>query len=391
MKIHEYQAKELFASYGIPVPAQALITKPEEIEAAIDAVDAPLRVVKAQIHAGGRGKAGGVKLAKSREEAVEKASAMLGAKLVTKQSGPEGKVVHKVLITQGLDIEKEYYLSITVDNEHSCLVIIASGAGGTEIEEMAVSHPELIVKMPVALENGLRDYQAREVARRIGIPAENGKEFMQILSKMFALFTEKNCSLVEINPLILTDEHKLVALDAKITFDDNGLVRHPELLPLRDAMEEDPMEVKATEAGLNYVALDGDIGCLVNGAGLAMATMDIIHKFGGDPANFLDVGGSASTEKVTAAFEILLSNPKVHAIMVNIFGGIMKCDIIAQGIVEAAKAVQIRVPLVVRLEGTNAQQGKEIIRQSGLSIVPAVSLADAAHKAVTLAKEGERA
>lgn len=391
MKIHEYQAKELFASYGIPVPAQALITKPEEIEAAIDALDAPLRVVKAQIHAGGRGKAGGVKLAKSREEAVEKASAMLGAKLVTKQSGPEGKVVHKVLITQGLDIEKEYYLSITVDNEHSCLVIIASGAGGTEIEEMAVSHPELIVKMPVALENGLRDYQAREVARRIGIPAENGKEFMQILSKMFALFTEKNCSLVEINPLILTDEHKLVALDAKITFDDNGLVRHPELLPLRDAMEEDPMEVKATEAGLNYVALDGDIGCLVNGAGLAMATMDIIHKFGGDPANFLDVGGSASTEKVTAAFEILLSNPKVHAIMVNIFGGIMKCDIIAQGIVEAAKAVQIRVPLVVRLEGTNAQQGKEIIRQSGLSIVPAVSLADAAHKAVTLAKEGERA
>lgn len=391
MKIHEYQAKELFASYGIPVPAQALIIKPEEIEAAIDAVDAPLRVVKAQIHAGGRGKAGGVKLAKSREEAVEKASAMLGAKLVTKQSGPEGKVVHKVLITQGLDIEKEYYLSITVDNEHSCLVIIASGAGGTEIEEMAVSHPELIVKMPVALENGLRDYQAREVARRIGIPAENGKEFMQILSKMFALFTEKNCSLVEINPLILTDEHKLVALDAKITFDDNGLVRHPELLPLRDAMEEDPMEVKATEAGLNYVALDGDIGCLVNGAGLAMATMDIIHKFGGDPANFLDVGGSASTEKVTAAFEILLSNPKVHAIMVNIFGGIMKCDIIAQGIVEAAKAVQIRVPLVVRLEGTNAQQGKEIIRQSGLSIVPAVSLADAAHKAVTLAKEGERA
>ncbi len=391
MKIHEYQAKELFASYGIPVPAQALITKPEEIEAAIDAVDAPLRVVKAQIHAGGRGKAGGVKLAKSREEAVEKASAMLGAKLVTKQSGPEGKVVHKVLITQGLDIEKEYYLSITVDNEHSCLVIIASGAGGTEIEEMAVSHPELIVKMPVALENGLRDYQAREVARRIGIPAENGKEFMQILSKMFALFTEKNCSLVEINPLILTDEHKLVALDAKITFDDNGLVRHPELLPLRDPMEEDPMEVKATEAGLNYVALDGDIGCLVNGAGLAMATMDIIHKFGGDPANFLDVGGSASTEKVTAAFEILLSNPKVHAIMVNIFGGIMKCDIIAQGIVEAAKAVQIRVPLVVRLEGTNAQQGKEIIRQSGLSIVPAVSLADAAHKAVTLAKEGERA
>ena len=391
MKIHEYQAKELFASYGIPVPAQALITKPEEIEAAIDAVDAPLRVVKAQIHAGGRGKAGGVKLAKSREEAVEKASAMLGAKLVTKQSGPEGKVVHKVLITQGLDIEKEYYLSITVDNEHSCLVIIASGAGGTEIEEMAVSHPELIVKMPVALENGLRDYQAREVARRIGIPAENGKEFMQILSKMFALFTEKNCSLVEINPLILTDEHKLVALDAKITFDDNGLVRHPELLPLRDPMEEDPMEVKATEAGLNYVALDGDIGCLVNGAGLAMATMDIIHKFGGNPANFLDVGGSASTEKVTAAFEILLSNPKVHAIMVNIFGGIMKCDIIAQGIVEAAKAVQIRVPLVVRLEGTNAQQGKEIIRQSGLSIVPAVSLADAAHKAVTLAKEGERA
>lgn len=391
MKIHEYQAKELFASYGIPVPAQALITKPEEIEAAIDAVDAPLRVVKAQIHAGGRGKAGGVKLAKSREEAVEKASAMLGAKLVTKQSGPEGKVVHKVLITQGLDIEKEYYLSITVDNEHSCLVIIASGAGGTEIEEMAVSHPELIVKMPVALENGLRDYQAREVARRIGIPTENGKEFMQILSKMFAIFTEKNCSLVEINPLILTDEHKLVALDAKITFDDNGLVRHPELLPLRDPMEEDPMEVKATEAGLNYVALDGDIGCLVNGAGLAMATMDIIHKFGGDPANFLDVGGSASTEKVTAAFEILLSNPKVHAIMVNIFGGIMKCDIIAQGIVEAAKAVQIRVPLVVRLEGTNAEQGKEIIRQSGLSIVPAVSLADAAHKAVTLAKEGERA
>lgn len=391
MKIHEYQAKELFAAYGIPVPAQALVTRPEEIEAAVDAIDAPLRVVKAQVHAGGRGKAGGVKLAKSREEAVEKATAMLGMKLVTKQSGPEGKVVHKVLITEGLDIAKEYYLSITVNNEDANLMIIASGAGGTEIEEMAVSHPELIVKLPVALENGLRDYQAREVARRIGIPKENWKEFMGMLTKMFAIFTEKNCSLVEVNPLVLTEAGKLVALDAKITFDDNSLVRHPELLPLRDPQEEDPMEVKATEAGLNYVALDGDIGCLVNGAGLAMATMDIIHKFGGDPANFLDVGGSASTEKVTTAFEILLSNPRVKVIMVNIFGGIMKCDIIAQGIVAAAQAVSIQVPLVVRLEGTNADLGKEIIRKSGLAIIPAVSLADAAHKAVTMAKGGETA
>jgi len=391
MKIHEYQAKELFAAYGIPVPAQALITTPEEVETAVDAVAAGLRVVKAQVHAGGRGKAGGVKLAKTREEAIEKANAMLGMKLVTKQSGPEGKVVRKVLITEGLDIAKEYYLSVTVNNEDANLMIIASGAGGTEIEEMAVTHPELIAKIPVSLENGLQDYQVRETARRIGIPAENYKEFFSMLSKMMKLFVEKNCSLVEVNPLILTEDRKLVALDAKVSFDDNSLVRHPELLPLRDPDEEDPKEVKASAAGLNYVALDGSIGCLVNGAGLAMATMDIIHKFGGDPANFLDVGGSASTEKVTTAFEILLADPNVKAIMVNIFGGIMKCDIIAEGIVAAAKAVSIRVPLVVRLEGTNADLGKEIIAKSGLAIIPAVSLADAVRKAVEMANGGENA
>lgn len=391
MKIHEYQAKELFAAAGIPVPQQALVCEESEIEAAVDAIPTAIRVVKAQVHAGGRGKAGGVKVTKSREEAIAETKAMLGKRLVTKQSGPEGKVVHKVLVTEGIDIAKEYYLSITVDNERAGLVIIASAAGGTEIEEVAAEHPEAIVRMPVAVENGLRDYQAREVARLVGLPKENTKEFVAMLSNMTALFLDKNCSLVEINPLVLTGEGKLLALDAKITFDDNAMVRHPELLELRDPQEEDPKEVQAAAAGLSYVALNGNIGCLVNGAGLAMATMDIIHKFGGDPANFLDVGGSASTAKVTAAFEILLADPHVQAIMVNIFGGIMKCDIIAQGIVAAAKAVSIRVPLVVRLEGTNADLGKEILRKSGLSIVPAVSLADAAHKAVELAKGGATA
>ena len=343
--------------------------------------------MKAQVHCGGRGKAGGVRLAKSPEEAFSIAQNMLGMTLVSKQTGPEGKVVHKVYITKAVDIRKEYYLSLTADASNATLVIIASGEGGTEIEETSEKNPEAIVKEQVSILTGLKSYEALEVAKRIGIPAENRKEFAAILQKMYKLYVEKDCSLIEINPLILTGDGSLSALDAKITFDDNALARHPEVALLRDEQEEDPKEVRASKSDLNYVALDGNIGCMVNGAGLAMATMDIIKKFGGSPANFLDVGGSATEERVTTAFEILLSDPHVKAIMVNIFGGIMKCDIIASGIVAAAKAIDIQVPVVVRLEGTNVELGKKILEESGLALISAKDMADAARKSVSAIKE----
>lgn len=381
MKIHEYQAKELLALYGVPVPAGQLAENEEEAYRAAEAFGGRC-VVKAQVHCGGRGKAGGVKFAKTPSEAREIAKNMLGMTLVSKQTGPEGKTVHKVYVTEAADIAKEYYLSITADASNACLTIIASGEGGTEIEEVAEKHPELIVKEPVSILTGLKQYEAREVARKIGIPAENVKEFIAILQKIYKLYTEKDCSLVEINPLVLLKNGSLTALDAKITFDDNALPRHPELALLRDVLEEDEKEVRASKYDLNYVALDGNIGCMVNGAGLAMATMDIIGKFGGKPANFLDVGGSATEEKVTAAFEILLSDPKVKAIMVNIFGGIMKCDVIASGIVAAAAKIGIKVPVIVRLEGTNVELGKQILRESGLALISASDMADAAHKSV---------
>ena len=383
MKIHEYQAKELLAAYGVPVPDGLLALTPEEAKEATEKLGGQ-SVVKAQVHCGGRGKAGGVKLAKSPEEAFSIAQNMLGMTLVSKQTGPEGKVVHKVYITKAVDIRKEYYLSLTADASNATLVIIASGEGGTEIEETSEKNPEAIVKEQVSILTGLKSYEALEVAKRIGIPAENRKEFAAILQKMYKLYVEKDCSLIEINPLILTGDGSLSALDAKITFDDNALARHPEVALLRDEQEEDPKEVRASKSDLNYVALDGNIGCMVNGAGLAMA---IIKKFGGSPANFLDVGGSATEERVTTAFEILLSDPHVKAIMVNIFGGIMKCDIIASGIVAAAKAIDIQVPVVVRLEGTNVELGKKILEESGLALISAKDMADAARKSVSAIKE----
>ncbi len=386
MKIHEYQAKELLAAYGVPVPEGLLALTPEEAKEATEKLGGQ-SVVKAQVHCGGRGKAGGVKLAKSPEEAFSIAQNMLGMTLVSKQTGPEGKVVHKVYVTKAVDIRKEYYLSLTADASNATLVIIASGEGGTEIEESSEKIPEAIVKEQVSILTGLKSYEALEVAKRIGIPAENRKEFAAILQKMYKLYVEKDCSLIEINPLILTGDGSLSALDAKITFDDNALARHPEVALLRDEQEEDPKEVRASKSDLNYVALDGNIGCMVNGAGLAMATMDIIKKFGGSPANFLDVGGSATEERVTTAFEILLSDPHVKAIMVNIFGGIMKCDIIASGIVAAAKAIDIQVPVVVRLEGTNVELGKKILEESGLALISAKDMADAARKSVSAIKK----
>ena len=386
MKIHEYQAKKIMADYGINTDNGIVCETSEEVYEAAEKFGKC--VVKAQIHSGGRGKGGGVKLANNPNEAREIADKMLGMCLVTKQTGPEGKTVHKVLVTPANEIKKEYYLSVTVDNENAGLVVIASGAGGTEIEEMAANSPELIIKENISIYEGYHNYNGLEVARRMGIPAELTKDFINMLRAMVKLFVEKNCSLVEINPLIIDGNDKLFALDAKITFDDNALMRHPEIVELRDILEEDPKEVKASEFDLNYISLTGSIGCLVNGAGLAMATMDIISKFGGSPANFLDVGGSATTEKVTAAFEILLSDPNVKAIMVNIFGGIMRCDIIAEGIVAAANELGINVPLIVRLEGTNVEKGKEILQKSGLNIIAAEDMADAARKAVNAANGG---
>ncbi len=384
MNIHEYQAKELLAAYSVPVPKGILA---ETKQAAADAAKefGGKCVVKAQIHSGGRGKAGGVKLVNSADEAAAVAEKLLGATLVTKQTGAAGKVVHKLYVTEAQEIKKEYYLSITNDAASASLVIIASGEGGTEIEEVSEKHPECIVKEPVSIFTGMKQYKAREVARRIGIPQENLKEFIAMLTNLCRLYTEKDCSLIEINPLALIGDGRLTALDAKINFDDNALPRHPDVAALRDELEEDPKEIEAGKHDLNYVALNGTVGCMVNGAGLAMATMDIIKKFGGEPANFLDVGGSATEERVTAAFEIVLSDPSVKAILVNIFGGIMKCDVIANGVVAAAKAMQIKVPVVVRLEGTNVELGKKILAESGLALISASDMADAARKAVAAA------
>ncbi len=385
MKIHEYQAKELMGAYGIPVPGGSVAETPEEAREIAKTLGKC--VIKAQIHSGGRGKGGGVKVANTPDEAYEIAEKMLGMNLVTHQC-PDGKIVHKVLVTDVCSYKKEYYLAVTGDNEHAGLVIVASAEGGTEIEDTAKNHPELIVREPVSVYEGFHGYQGIEVARRLGIPAELRKDFGKLLAGMVKLYLEKDCSLVEINPLVETSEGKLLALDAKVNFDDNALFRHPDIVALRDVLEEDPKEARAKEFDLNYVSLDGNIGCLVNGAGLAMATMDIIRKFGAKPANFLDVGGSATTERVTRAFELLLSDSRVQAIMVNIFGGIMKCDVIAEGIVAAAKTTGLSIPLVVRLEGTNVELGKKILDESGLAIIPASDMADAARKAVAAASEG---
>lgn len=388
MKIHEYQAKELLASYGVPVPGGAVAeTADEAFEAAKGFGSC---VVKAQVHSGARGKAGGVKFARTPEEARELASRILGMTLVTRQTGPAGKLVRKVLISEAVDVDREFYLSITGDSERAGLVIVASAAGGTEIEETAKEHPEAIVQIPVSAIEGFKGYEGIRAAEVLGLEGDLQKQLISMLGRIVKLYVEKDCSLVEINPLVQTTDGKLLCLDAKVNFDDNALFRHPEILEMRDINEEDPKEYRASLSDLNYVSLDGDIGCLVNGAGLAMATMDIIKNFGGSPANFLDVGGSATTEKVKAAFEILLSDGNVKAIFVNIFGGIMKCDIIAEGLVQATREMGISVPIIVRLEGTNVELGQKIIMDSGLSIIAATDMADGARKAIAAAR-GERA
>ncbi|MGF1531157.1 MAG: ADP-forming succinate--CoA ligase subunit beta [Puniceicoccaceae bacterium] len=386
MNIHEYQAKRLFSDYSIPVPKGYAAQNLRECDAAVSHLPKDKKiVVKAQIHAGGRGKGtfvdgfqGGVKIASNPEEAKEFAAKMLGNTLVTKQTGPQGRSVQTVYFTEASEIEKEYYLAIILDRASAQSVIIASTEGGVDIEEVAESHPDKIIRVHVPPTLGLRHHQARQVAFALGFTGDQVKEFARILNGLYRFFWEKNAMQVEINPLITTPSGSIQALDAKVTFDDNAIFQHPEIQQLRDLNEEDPKEIEASKYGLSYISLDGNIACLVNGAGLAMATMDIINHFGGNPANFLDVGGGATEDQVTAAFRILTSDPKVEGILVNIFGGIMKCDIIARGIVAAARNIEIKVPLVVRLEGTNVEEGKRILAESGLKLKSADSLSDAA-------------
>ena len=377
MKIHEYQAKELFRLYNIPTDNGILI---EEKVNNLDLPFNPPYVIKAQIHSGGRGKAGGVKLAKTKEEAISITNNMLSSTLYTKQV-PTGKVVNKVLITDATDLDKQLYLSLTLDTKNEAIVVIVSKEGGMEIEEVAANTPDKIITTLIPFEIGMKSYHAYDIAKKLDIRKENINQFVSMLLNMYKMFIDLDCSLIEINPLVENDKG-IIAIDAKVNFDDNALYRHQDLLKYRDILEEDPKELEASKYDLNFVSLNGNIGCLVNGAGLAMATMDIIKSYGGEPANFLDVGGSATVEKVTAAFKILLSDKNVKAIMVNIFGGIMKCDIIALGIVEAVKTVKLNVPLIVRLDGTNAELSKEIIKESKLNIISATDLHDAVIKAV---------
>ncbi|MCG3084010.1 ADP-forming succinate--CoA ligase subunit beta [Anoxybacillus sp. LAT_35] len=384
MNIHEYQGKEILRSYGVSVPnGRVAFTVEEAVEAAKE-LGSSVCVVKAQIHAGGRGKAGGVKVAKSLEEVRTYASELLGKVLVTHQTGPEGKEVKRLLIEEGCDIKKEYYIGLVVDRATSRVVLMGSEEGGTEIEEVAAKTPEKIFKEYIDPAVGLQAFQARRMAFNINIPKELVNQAVKFMLGLYQVFVEKDCSIAEINPLVVTGDGKVMALDAKLNFDSNALYRHKDILEYRDLDEEDPKEVEASKYDLNYISLDGNIGCMVNGAGLAMATMDIIKYYGGEPANFLDVGGGATTEKVTEAFKIILSDPNVKGIFVNIFGGIMKCDVIANGIVEATKQVGLNLPLVVRLEGTNVELGKKILEESGLNITAAESMADGAQKIVSL-------
>jgi len=385
MNIHEYQAKELLRRHRVAVPRGIVVLSAEEAEHAAKELGGVV-VVKAQVHAGGRGKAGGVKLAKNPSEAKEAAAKMLGMKLVTHQTGPEGKIVRRVLVEEGCDIARELYLGLVLDRASGRYVMMASREGGVEIEEVAAKTPEKIFREAIDPAIGLQAYQARKLAFGLDVPKESIAKAVAFMTGLYRAFIESDASLAEINPLILTKQGDLLALDCKMGFDDNGLYRHPEIRDLRDFDEEDPREVEAAQHDLSYIALDGNIGCMVNGAGLAMATMDIIKFYGGSPANFLDVGGGATTEKVTAAFKILLSDENVKAVLVNIFGGIMKCDVVAQGIVEAAKQVHLKVPLVVRLEGTNVDLGRKILAESGLDITPGEDMADAAEKVVKAAR-----
>lgn len=386
MNIHEYQGKEIFRSMGVAVPeGRVAFTAEEAVEKAKE-LNSDVYVVKAQIHAGGRGKAGGVKIAKSLSEVETYANELLGKQLVTHQTGPEGKEVKRLYIEEGCDIQKEYYVGFVIDRATDKVTLMASEEGGTEIEEVAAQTPEKIFKETIDPVVGLSPYQARRIAFNINIPKESVGKATKFLLALYNVFIEKDCSIVEINPLVTTGDGQVLALDAKLNFDDNALFKHKDILELRD-LEEDPKEIEASKYDLSYIALDGDIGCMVNGAGLAMATMDTINHFGGNPANFLDVGGGATKEKVTEAFKIILGDDNVKGIFVNIFGGIMKCDVIAEGIVAAVKEVELTLPLVVRLEGTNVERGKAILNESGLAIEPAATMAEGAQKIVKLVKE----
>lgn len=385
MKIHEYQGKEILRKHGVATPRGMACFSVDEAVKTAQQLGGNVWVVKAQIHAGGRGKGGGVKVAKSLDEVKQFASRILGMRLVTHQTGPEGRIVKRLLIEEGADIKKELYIGMVVDRTTQRVVLMASSEGGTEIEEVAAKTPEKIHKVFIDPKSGLTDKDAEEVARKIGIPEAAVAQARDFLKGLYKAFVETDASLAEINPLIVTGGNRVLALDAKMNFDENALYRHPEIVAMRDLDEEDPMEIEASTHDLSYISLDGNIGCLVNGAGLAMATMDITKLYGGSPANFLDVGGGASAEKVTEAFKIMLKNSKVKAILVNIFGGIMKCDVIAEGIVAAVKQVHLNVPLVVRLEGTNVNVGKKILAESGLPIISASNMADAAQKVVAAA------
>ena len=396
MNIHEYQAKTLLHRYGVPVSEGRIVLSADEAKRAASEVEGPLWVIKAQIHAGGRGKGsfieadagsgGGVRLARSVEEAEKEAKAMLGRTLVTKQTGPVGKMVNRIYIEDGSGIKKEFYLAILVDRQSSRISFVASTEGGMDIEEVAESIPEKILSFSVDPATGYQGYHGRRIAFNLGLDSKQTKQCVALMANLYRLFVDKDMEMLEINPLIISDSGDLKCLDAKMSFDGNAMYRHRDIAELRDTTEEDPKELEASKYDLNYIALDGQIGCMVNGAGLAMATMDIIKLFGSEPANFLDVGGGATKEKVTEAFKIITSDPKVKGILVNIFGGIMRCDVIAEGVVSAVKEVGLQVPLVVRLEGTNVEEGKAIITDSGLNVIAANNLKDGAEKIVAAVK-----
>ena len=386
MKIHEYQAKEILRAYGVRTPKGIPCFSEAEAEAAARQLGGEVWVVKAQIHAGGRGKGGGVKVVKSIADVKSASSSILGMQLITHQTGPEGQLVKRLLVEEGAQIDKELYVGMVVDRESQSVCLMASSEGGMDIEEVAVSAPEKIHKIFIDSQQGLDRKQAIELNEKIGIPHGSADKGADLFEGLYQAFVDKDASLAEINPMILTKDGDILALDAKMNFDTNAVFRQPEILDMRDLDEEDPAEIQASKFDLSYISLDGDIGCLVNGAGLAMSTMDVIKLFGGEPANFLDVGGGATTEKVTEAFKIMLSNPNLRAILVNIFGGIMQCDVIAAGVVEAAKQVDLTVPLVVRMKGTNENLGKQILAESGLPIISSETMADAAQQVVEAAR-----
>jgi succinyl-CoA synthetase beta subunit len=389
MKIHEYQGKEVLRRFGVPVPRGIPAFTVDEAVNAAQSLGGPVWVVKAQIHAGGRGKGGGVKLARSMDEVRQRASEILGMQLVTHQTGSAGQKVRRLLIEEGADIRKELYVGMVVDRATQRVTVMASSEGGMDIEEVAAKTPDKIHKVHIDPSTGLTDREADDLAIKIGVPAASVPAARSVLQGLYRAFWETDASLAEINPLVLTGDGRVIALDAKMNFDSNALFRHPDVLAMRDLNEEDPAEIEASKFDLSYIQLDGDIGCLVNGAGLAMATMDTIKLFGGEPANFLDVGGGATADKVTEAFKLMLRNPKLRAILVNIFGGIMRCDVIAEGVVAASRAVRLGVPLVVRMKGTNEEIGKKILADSGLPIISADTMAEAAQKVVAAAR-GER-